>query len=150
MAAIIHFFSHIWLAMDKTTMALLNWSGGPLMSQMGALRKLWVASSICTGFPLRACCGGGEAAGLLQSGHWFQLWSWERLQVLQLKCRLYAVSNLSTPLPAAVLSVTWPRFSANILTFEKFVTILQWAGCFLHSSPFRAADTGKDIISQSF
>lgn len=35
MVGIIQFLSHIWLAMDKTIMALLNQSGGPLMSQMG-------------------------------------------------------------------------------------------------------------------
>lgn len=35
MVGIIQFLSHIWLAMDKTIVALLNRSGGPLMSQMG-------------------------------------------------------------------------------------------------------------------
>lgn len=35
MVGIFQFLSHIWLAMDKTTMALLSRSGGPLSWQMG-------------------------------------------------------------------------------------------------------------------
>lgn len=62
MATVTHFFSHIWLAMDKKIMALLT---GPLTSQIWEPRQFWVASNIGTGFPFHGNHGGGEAAGLL-------------------------------------------------------------------------------------